>query len=166
MSTIAHRWSCQLADRGLAAPLDCVPGAFCLMASGGFSIRLDGTRTHVDPLYVLELANSRLLFWYLRQISNRFRGGWITCTKQYFGQLPIRLPDSETAAQRTACQGLSDLVRERIRLSADGVSALAPDARMRRDSDVATIERQIDHAVYELYGLSQADVALVERAAG
>jgi hypothetical protein len=37
---------------------------------------------------------------------------------------------------------------------------------MRRDSDVATIERQIDHAVYELYGLSQADVALVERAAG
>jgi len=37
---------------------------------------------------------------------------------------------------------------------------------MRRDSDIVTIERQIDHAVYELFGLSQAAIALVERAAG
>jgi len=37
---------------------------------------------------------------------------------------------------------------------------------VRRDGDIATIERQIDHAVYELFGLSQADIALVERAAG
>jgi predicted type IV restriction endonuclease len=151
-----------LADRGLAAPLDCVPGEYCLMASGGFSIRIDGTRTHVDPLHVFGLVNSKLLFWYLRQISNRFRGGWITCTKQYFGQLPIRLPDSGTAARRTACQGLSDLVRERIRLSVDGASAVAPDARMRRDSDIATIERQIDRLVYDLYGLTDDEIALVE----
>ena len=48
-----------------------------------------------DPLYVLGLVNSKLLFWYLRHISNRFRGGWITCTKQYFGQLPIRVPSCE-----------------------------------------------------------------------
>ncbi len=151
-----------LADRGLAAPLDCVPGAFCLMAGGGFSIWLDGTRTHVDPLYVLGLDNSRLLFWYLRQISNRFRGGWITCTKQYFGQLPIRLPDSEADVQRAACQGLGVLVRERIRLSADGAGALAPDARMHRDSDIATIERQIDRLVYDLYRLTSDEIALVE----
>ena len=95
-------------------------------------------------------------------ISNRFRGGWITCTKQYFGQLPIRLPNSGTTAQPTTGRGLGDLVRERIRLSADGAGALAPDARMHRDSDIATIERQIDRLVYDLYRLTSDEIALVE----
>ena len=64
-----------LADRGLAAPLDSDARAFCLMASGGFSIRLDAERAGCHPYYVLGLVNSKALFWYLRQISNRFRGG-------------------------------------------------------------------------------------------
>ncbi|MBK8384065.1 MAG: hypothetical protein IPL16_19685 [Ignavibacteria bacterium] len=38
---------------------------------------------------MLGVLNSSLLFWYLKKLSNLFRGGWITCTKQYFSQLPI-----------------------------------------------------------------------------
>ena len=146
-----------LADRGLTAPLDCQPGEYCLMASGGFSIGIDAS-AQVDPWYVLGLVNSRLLFWYLRQIRNRFRGGWITCTKQYFGQLPMRLHkgvDGETGA------ALGDLVRERLGLAA-GVIHAAPEAAQRWHRDIAVAERRIDAAVYELYGLSQADIALVE----
>jgi type I restriction-modification system DNA methylase subunit len=155
-----------LADRGLAAPMECDASDYCLMASGGFSVRIDRTHAHLDPWYVLGLVNSRLLFWYLRLISNRFRGGWITCTKQYFGQLPIRVPNSGSGAGCEACEALSQLVRERIRLSADGDNALAPDDQTRRRSDVAIIERQIDDAVYDLYELTQEDVSLVERVTG
>jgi len=79
-----------LADRGLFAH---VPSSLrtklCPMASGGFTITLAESAT-VGSHYVLALLNSKLLFWKLAQISNLFRGGWITCTKQYLGELPIR----------------------------------------------------------------------------
>ena len=71
--------------------------AFCLMAGGGFSVSL---RADDDlPLYVLGLLNSTLLFQILRSISNKFRGGWIACTKQYVGKLPIRVPGRFGAAR-------------------------------------------------------------------
>ncbi len=41
-------------------------------------------------MYVLALINSKLLFLCLQSISNVFRGGYITCTKQYFRELPIQ----------------------------------------------------------------------------
>jgi type I restriction-modification system DNA methylase subunit len=62
---------------------------YMLMASGGFSISLKAD-TDIDPYYVLSLINTDLLFYYLRTLSNIFRGGYVTCTKQYFRQLPIR----------------------------------------------------------------------------
>lgn len=60
-----------------------------MMAGGGFTVTFSET-CPVDPKYVLGLLNSRLLSWKLEKLSNVFRGGWITCTKQYFGELPIR----------------------------------------------------------------------------
>ena len=153
-----------LADRGLAAPLDSDARSFCLMASGGFSIGLDAQLVGCHPYYVLGLVNSKLLFWYLRQISNRFRGGWITCTKQYFGQLPIRVPAVDVTAEQTAHDFLVALVERRIALAVDRASSLAPDAIARCERDLVSLERQIDDAVCEIYGLSQRDVSLIEAA--
>ncbi|HPJ97433.1 MAG TPA: N-6 DNA methylase, partial [Syntrophales bacterium] len=78
-----------LADKGLYAELPPDRVRYCLMAGGGFSITVED-KIAASPRYVLGLLNSRLLFWRLRSISNVFRGGWITCTKQYVGTLPIR----------------------------------------------------------------------------
>jgi type I restriction-modification system DNA methylase subunit len=147
-----------LANRGLAAPLPNDPSEYCLMASGGFSIKVDAS-AEVDPEYVLGLVNSKLLFWYLRQISNRFRGGWITCTKQYFGQLPVRMPEGAGCGAGVALGGL---VKERIGLAS--ARAAAPDEAQRRDGDIAMLERRIDASVFGLYGLAEADTALVESA--
>jgi hypothetical protein len=91
-----------LADRGLFAfiPTD-TRGTLCPMASGGFTVTVGESCVH-DPRYVLALINSRLLFWKLEQLSNVFRGGWITCTKQYFGELPIRRIAFTTPARKRA----------------------------------------------------------------
>jgi hypothetical protein len=93
-----------LAERGLFAfiPTD-TRGALCPMASGGFTITVGESCVH-DPRYVLALINSRLLFWKLERLSNVFRGGWITCTKQYFGELPIRRIAFTTPATKRAAQ--------------------------------------------------------------
>ena len=82
-----------LADHGIFTLIpEETRGRLCPMASGGFTITL-AANCPLRPEYVLGLLNSRLLFWNLQQMSNIFRGGWITCTKQYFGKLPIANPD-------------------------------------------------------------------------
>jgi type I restriction-modification system DNA methylase subunit len=92
-----------LADRGLFAHVPpSLRSKLCPMASGGFTITLAESAT-VASHYVLALINSKLLFWKLAQMSNVFRGGWITCTKQYLGELPIhRIELTTPTKQRTA----------------------------------------------------------------
>ena len=151
-----------LADKGLAAPLVADSSAYCLMAGGGFSLRLRSADTLGDPLYVLGLVNSKLLFWYLRLISNRFRGGWITCTKQYFGQLPIRVPAVASTSERARHDALVALVGRRVSLASRVDSITTPAESASLDREVQATERQIDNLVYEIYEVSEADVALVE----
>src|SRR5207302_7829099 len=50
--------------------------------------------------YMCGLLNSALLTFYLRRISTKFRGGWVSCNKQYLSQLPILVPDGEAQAER------------------------------------------------------------------
>jgi type I restriction-modification system DNA methylase subunit len=144
-----------LANRGLLAKLPSDRERYCLMASGGFSITL-GSDQPIDD-YALGLLNSKLLFWYLKRISNRFRGGWITCTKQYLGQMPIRLPRSPEDRDR-----VSAVVQELIRLHADEQRPQSPDARTRLARQIEIAERRLDRLVYELYDLTDAEIAIVE----
>lgn len=144
-----------LANRGMVAKLPSDRKRYCLMASGGFSITFSADQSIDD--YVLGLLNSRLLFWYLKRISNRFRGGWITCTKQYLGQMPIRQARSPDERERVAA-----LVGELIRLRADDQRPQSPDARTRSARQLELAERQLDRLVYELYGLTDEEIAIVE----
>jgi hypothetical protein len=136
-------------------------GSLCPMASGGFTVCI-GAECKLKPEFVLGLLNSRLLFWCLQQMSNVFRGGWITCTKQYFGELPIVHLDIDKPAERARHDHVVKLV--------DKMLALMPKLRAAKtDSERATLQnaatatdQQIDALVYELYGLSKEEIELVE----
>ena len=94
--------------------------------------------------------------------SNRFRGGWITCTKQYVTQLPIRLPDLSDASDRRIHDAMveaSERLVELYRTLRKSVSEAEREATRRA---VEATEVQIDEMVYRLYWLNKAEVALVE----
>jgi adenine-specific DNA-methyltransferase len=146
-----------LANRGIFALIpDDSRGKLCPMASGGFTITL-GPGCDLRAEYILGLINSRLLFWRLRQMSNLFRGGWITCTKQYFGELPIAIPDSMR----------HDKLVAKVEQMLAAKEALA-DAFMSKDKNLyerkcASLDHQIDRLVYDLYGLTEEEIAIVEK---
>ena len=151
-----------LANRGLFAlisPTYC--GKLCPMASGGFTITL-GEDCPFRPEFILGLLNSTLMFWFLGRISNVFRGGWITCTKQYFGELPIRSLNLALSTDRTRHDTLVSLVEKMLAL----VPKLRAETRERERAVLAnavqTTDRKIDDIVYELYGLTPEEIALVE----
>ena len=136
-------------------------GALCPMASGGFTITL-GVGAEVRPEYVLGLINSKLLFWNLQHTSNVFRGGWITCTKQYLGELPIRRINFSDPADKAQHDKMVKSVEQMLTAQKERANALTD-----RDIDYwqrrcDTLDRQIDELVYEMYGLTGDEIALVE----
>jgi hypothetical protein len=150
-----------LADKGLYAELPADRARYCLMASGGFSITVDN-KSGMSSRYVLGLLNSTLLFWQLRSISNVFRGGWITCTKQYVGTLPIRTIDFTDPADVARHDRMVSLVERMLDLHQRVAAEQVPHAKTMLQRQIEATDRQIDALVYELYGLTEAEVAVVE----
>lgn len=149
-----------LAVHGIFAPMPERASDYCLMASGGFSVSL--ADPEIDPDYVLGLLNSRLLFWNLRLISNRFRGGWITCTKQYFGTLPIRTIDLHNSAQTKMRDRLLDCVST-IRASHKSLEIAKTEHEQTTIlRQIDALDRQIDRLVYEFFELTAAEIEMVE----
>jgi hypothetical protein len=153
-----------LANRGLFSmiPKD-QNGRLCPMASGGFTITV-GEGVYVNPKFVLGLLNSQLLFWCLRGISNVFRGGWITCTKQYVGELPIKVIDPSNPADVEKHDRMVSLVDKMLTLVPKRRAEANPQAATQLDAQISATDRQIDRLVYELYGLTEEEIALVESA--
>ena len=138
-------------------------GKLCPMASGGFTICL-GNDCRVAPEFVLGLLNSKLLFWVLRSLSNVFRGGWITCTKQYFGELPIVTLDLAKQAERLQHDRLVALVDKMLTLTPALRAAKSDAEKTTLQNALTKTDREIDQLVYQLYGLTPEEIALVEGA--
>jgi hypothetical protein len=150
-----------LADRGLYCQLPENAARYCLMASGGFSITV-APSNRLSPNYVLGLLNSKVLFWRLRSISNVFRGGWITCTKQYVETLPIHTINFSDPADVARHDRMVTLVEQMLELHKRLAAAPASDHELYQRQIDAT-DREIDKLVYELYGLTEEEIGVVER---
>ena len=150
-----------LANKGLYCYLPENKKEFCLMASGGFSITID-TKMGFSPKYVLGLLNSQLLFWRLRSISNIFRGGWITCTKQYVETLPI-YPINFSDPDDKACHGqMVNLVEQVLLLHKQLAMAKMSYEKTAIQRQIDATDHQIDRLVYDLYGLTEEEIKIVE----
>ncbi len=150
-----------LAERGSCALLPEERGQYCLMASAGFCIKL--RNQELAPPYVLGLLNSKLLFWNLKKISNKFRGGWITCTKQFFSQLPIRTIDFSDRADKARHDKMVDLVARMLALHKKLAEAKTDHEKTILQRQIEMTDQQIDQFVYELYGLTDEEIAIVEQ---
>jgi len=151
-----------LADKGSFSliPVN-TRGKLCPMASGGFTMALQSSM-EIKPEYILGLLNSSLLFWRLRQISNVFRGGWITCTKQYFGELPIRKIDFAKSSEKARHDKMVSLVEQIVAGKKQLAGARSEKDKNFYENKCASLDRQIDALVYELYGLTPEEIKIVE----
>ena len=151
-----------LADRGLFALIpEASRAQLCPMASGGFTIALS-KQCRLKPEYVLGLLNSKLLFWRLGTMSNLFRGGWITCTKQYFGELPIRNIDFSNPIEKTRHDKIAQLAEQMLTFRQRQSAARTPQEKTTIERQITGTDSQLDKLVYELYALTDAEIKIVE----
>ena len=151
-----------LADGGLFALIPkSSRGTVCPMASGGFTVTL-GNDCAFKPEFVLGILNSKLAFWFLGQVSNVFRGGWITCTKQYFGELPIVRLEFKKPADKARHDKLVMLVEKMLALTPKLRAATKDLEKATLQNAVSKTDHDIDALVYDLYALTPDEIALVE----
>ncbi len=130
------------------------------MAGGGFSISI--FNENINRHFLLGLLNSSLLFWVLKNVSNVFRGGWITCTKQYFSQLPIKKIDEQNKSEKSLHDEIVQLVTTILQLQQQKQSSTLPEQVQQLEQRIAYTDDKINEKVYALYGLSAEEIGVVE----
>lgn len=145
----------------LSAYIDKADGYYFInVTTGGYGVIIEEKYGSLD--YVCGLLNSQLLDFYLRHVSTNFRGGYMAANKQYIEQLPIRRIDFTDPADKARHDKMVNLVEQMLKAKKERAGALTDreiDYWQRRCD---TLDGQIDGLVYELYGLTEEEIALVE----
>lgn len=128
--------------------------AFNLLQNGETSIE-----------YILGLLNSRLINFYhqkrfLDEFKMRFQKILIRDCKRF----PIRPINFDDLSDMAKHDKMVELVERMLELNAKKADEHNPDILQQLETQLAATDRQIDRLVYELYNLTEEEVALVEGA--
>ncbi|MCU0783299.1 MAG: Eco57I restriction-modification methylase domain-containing protein [Verrucomicrobia bacterium] len=132
-------------------------------AGGGGGYGIVPTSKEIgDIRFLLGLLNSRLLSFLIRKTSTPFRGGYIALNRQYIERLPIQLVALKKPADKTRHDKLVLLVDKMLALMSKLRAATSDSEKATLQNAVTATDQQIDALVYELYGLTAAEIKLVE----
>jgi len=114
--------------------------------------------------YLLALLNCRLMRWYFPQVSAPFRGGWRSANRQFLSLLPVCVIDFKNAKETAIHHqvvGLADSMQT-LHKQLAAAKSVAQKTVLQRQIDATDAE--IDRLVYDLYGLTAEEIAIVEEA--
>jgi len=112
--------------------------------------------------YILGLLNSQLLDYYLKQISTLFRGGYYAYNKQYIEQLPIRPINFSDPVDKARHDRMVKLVDSMLSLHKQLSEARSAAQKEVTQRQINATDAEIDRLVYELYGLTDDEIEIVE----
>jgi len=117
-----------------------------------------------DLTYLLGVLNSRLLRSLFPLVSAPFRGAWLSANRQFLSQLPIRTIDFADKADVARHDKMVAMVRRMLDLNKRVAEMKAGHKRVVIEREIAATDRAIDELVYELYGLTDKEIRIVEEA--
>ncbi|MDR3575640.1 MAG: Eco57I restriction-modification methylase domain-containing protein [Anaerolineaceae bacterium] len=132
----------------------CFPGG----AAGGYGIVLDENMY----FYVLGLLNSKAVDYYHKKISSNFRGGWFGYDAKIIRNIPIRTINFSDPVDAARHAQMVALVEGMLALHKLAAAARLPQEKEMIQRQILATDRQIDRLVYELYGLTEEEIKIVE----
>ena len=131
---------------------------FVNVTTGGFGVTIN--KDFGSQKYITGLLNSKLLDWFMKKVSTSFHGGYFAANKQFLVQLPIRSINITDPAEKAAHDKMVSLV-ERM-LSLHKRSPRTPQEKEILQREIESTDQAIDTLVYQLYGLTEAEIRIVE----
>ena len=123
-------------------------------------------KSHDTPLslfYLLAVVNSRLLSWFGASIlPNLGKTIFPKLNPADIKQLPIRAINFDDAADKAAHDKLVNLVEQMLEAQRELSSAVTERDTNRATHKIASLDNRIDQLVYQLYELTEAEIAIVE----
>jgi adenine-specific DNA-methyltransferase len=122
-----------------------VDGAYMFTGgvSGGYGII---PKPVISPLLLLAILNSTVTFWYIKNKSTQMRGGWYSFESRFIKDIPIPKPTDKS-------ENIQSLVNEIISLKQND-----------KNGNISNLKSEIDQLVYQLYGLTEEEIRIVEEA--
>ncbi len=130
---------------------------------GGYGIVLNA-EVGWSPLFLLGLLNCRLTTFWLCRTSSLFRGGYIALNRQYIEDIALPDVDVDKAPERSRHNRMVQLVEQMLALHQQLAKAKTGHEKTALQRQIEATDRQIDQLVYQLYGLTDAEIRLVEEA--
>jgi len=117
-----------------------------------------------DNLYALGILNSSLFSYYVRKkyAGTSMRGGYIEMRVFEIEQLPIRPIDFKNAADAARHDEMVSLVERMLDLHKRKAAVKTPNEQERLEREIKATDEAIDKLVYELYGLTEEEIRVVE----
>jgi len=129
--------------------------------AGGYGIVL---KPDIEPHYALGLLNSKMLDWYLHKVSVRAYRTAYLYVKRYIKQLPIRTINFDDPTDVARHDKMVTLVERMLALHEKLAAATISADKQLYQRQIEATDRQIDALVYELYGLTEGEIEIVEDA--
>lgn len=86
----------------------------------------------------------------------------MSANRQFLSQLPIRTIDFADRHDRARHDKMVALVEQMLTLHRDLAVAKTAHDKILVERQIAATDKQIDRLVYELYGLTEEEIAVVE----
>jgi hypothetical protein len=113
--------------------------------------------TTYDLRYILGILNSELVnFYFLRKIV-----GDVNIKGDYLRQIPIRTLDFSNVQDLEKYQKMLGLVDSMFLVSKQIEEVSVPEERVRLERERESIDIAIDELVYQLYGLSNQQISIM-----
>ena len=103
-----------------------------------------------------------MLDFYLKQVSTTLRGGFFRYFTQFIEQLPIRTINFDDPADVARHDKMVALVERMLELHRKLAAATIPADKELYQRQIEATDRRIDALVYELYGLTEEEIEIVE----
>jgi hypothetical protein len=139
-------------------------GYFTLDEAGGFYSTNTTYLIGAADKALLGILNSKLANLYFRSSAAVYRGGYLRFFAQYVEQIPIPRLEPSDPADVARHDRIVALVDEMLALQRELAAAerALDDARHDLARRIARVDREIDGLVYELYGLTEEEIRIVE----
>ena len=112
--------------------------------------------------YLQGLLSSRLLDFYLYQVSSPFRGGYWSYGKRFIEQLPIRLINFDIKSDKNKHDHMVFLVEQIMSLHNKLKVINSPNGKKMIQKQIEVTDRQIDQLVYQLYEITDEEILIIE----
>ncbi len=112
--------------------------------------------------YLLGILNSSLITFYYKNMLSKYRGGYLRFFYQYLVLLPIRVIEFNNPDDKIFHSQIVGLVDQMLNLNKKFAEAKIPQTKEALKRQIETTDKQIDQLVYQLYGLKDDEIKIVE----